>query len=86
MDDGYGSALHTELKRDVGARPGRYGAAAATGSLFQRYVFLSPGVLTGLLVVLPMFAILYVALSAIAGLKVSYHAFSKEMGPAAQKN
>ena len=85
MDDKYGSALHTELKRDVSAHPGRYGAAAQSGSLFERYVFLSPGVLVGLLVVLPMFSILYIALSAIAGLKVSYHAFSKEMGPAAQK-
>jgi hypothetical protein len=39
----------------------------------------------GLLIALPLFSILYVALSAIAGLKVSYHAFSKEMGPSAQK-
>jgi hypothetical protein len=104
MDSKYGSALHTELKRDVGAHPGRYGTAAQSASLFERYVFLSPGrfpfsanlkqdgglyfwvgVLVGLLAVLPIFLIVYIALSAIAGLKVSYHAFSKDMGPSAQK-
>jgi hypothetical protein len=43
MDNKYGSALHTDLKRDLGAHPGRYGAAAQSASLFERYVFLSPG-------------------------------------------
>jgi hypothetical protein len=34
---------------------------------------------------LPLLLLLYVALSALSGLKVSYYAFSKEMGPAAQR-
>lgn len=32
-----------------------------------------------------MFSMLYVGLSAVASLQVSYGAFDKEMGPAAQK-
>lgn len=39
------------------------------------------GLFTGLI----LFLILYVGISAVAGLEVSYYAFSKEMGPAAQK-
>ena len=39
----------------------------------------------GLMVALLLFIILYVGISAIAGLEVSYMAFSKEMGPQAQK-
>lgn len=39
----------------------------------------------GLSVSLLLFIILYVGVSAIAGLEVSYMAFSKEMGPQAQK-
>jgi hypothetical protein len=39
----------------------------------------------GLMVFILLFMILYVGISAVAGLQVSYFAFSKEMGPAAQK-
>lgn len=39
----------------------------------------------GLGVTLLLLSILYVGVSAIAGLEVSYMAFSKEMGPQAQK-
>jgi hypothetical protein len=39
----------------------------------------------GLTVTILLISILYVGLSAIAGLEVSYMAFSKEMGPAAQQ-
>lgn len=34
---------------------------------------------------IPMLMLLYIALSALSSLQVSYFAFSKEMGPAAQK-
>lgn len=43
------------------------------------------GIFMGLSVSLLLFIILYVGVSAIAGVQVSYQAFSKEMGPAAQK-
>lgn len=39
----------------------------------------------GLTVSLFLIGILYVGISAIAGLEVSYMAFNKEMGPQAQK-
>lgn len=39
----------------------------------------------GLLVSLLLVSILWVGISAIASLEVSYGAFDKEMGPAAQK-
>ena len=39
----------------------------------------------GLSVSVLLFLILYVGVSAIAGLEVSYMAFSKEMGPKAQQ-
>lgn len=39
----------------------------------------------GLFVGILLLSILYVGISAIAGLEVSYMAFSKEMGPQAQK-
>jgi hypothetical protein len=39
----------------------------------------------GIVVSILLFSILYVGISAISGLEVSYMAFSKEMGPAAQK-
>jgi hypothetical protein len=38
----------------------------------------------GLTISLLLFVMLWIAVSAIAGLEVSYMAFSKEMGPAAQ--
>lgn len=43
------------------------------------------GIFMGLTVSIMLFGILYVGVSAIAGLEVSYMAFSKEMGPQAQK-
>jgi hypothetical protein len=42
------------------------------------------GIFMGLTVSLLLLVILWVGVSAIAGLEVSYMAFSKEMGPAAQ--
>jgi hypothetical protein len=39
----------------------------------------------GLFVTLPLLMLLYIGLSALNSLKVSYYAFSREMGPAAQK-
>lgn len=47
--------------------------------------FTVSGIFMGLTVSLLLFSILYVGVSAIAGLEVSYGAFSKENGPQAQK-
>lgn len=43
------------------------------------------GLFMAFIAAIVMFAMLYVGLSAVASLEVSYGAFDKEMGPAAQK-
>ncbi|KAH7062089.1 BIG/ATPase V1 complex, subunit S1 [Macrophomina phaseolina] len=73
--------LHTEMKRALSSRT----RDAADVALFEKYQFLSPGIFMGVSVSIVLFLILYVGISAVAGLEVSYFAFSKEMGPAAQK-
>ncbi|CZT18255.1 uncharacterized protein RCC_04100 [Ramularia collo-cygni] len=87
----YHAIMHTDLKRDVGEE----GVEAAKETkeanpqdglpLFEKYQFLSPGIFMGLTISLLLGSILYVGVSAIAGLEVSYMAFSKENGPSAQK-
>lgn len=47
--------------------------------------YISIGLFMGLLVSLLLLSILWVGISAISSLEVSYGAFDKEMGPAAQK-
>ncbi|KAK4177630.1 BIG/ATPase V1 complex, subunit S1 [Triangularia setosa] len=53
--------------------------------LFEKYQFFTPGVFMALIVLVIVLAILTVGLKALASLEVSYGAFDKEMGPAAQK-
>ncbi|KAH9818537.1 BIG1-domain-containing protein [Teratosphaeria destructans] len=88
FDEPYPTALHTELKRHLNSHRRR----ATNGSndmqaglpLFEKYQFLSPAIFMGLVVTLILLLILWVGVSAIAGLEVSYAAFSKDTGPAAQ--
>ncbi|KAF2099140.1 BIG1-domain-containing protein [Rhizodiscina lignyota] len=84
MDDPFPSALHTDLKRDVNAHQSN-STVNSTLPLFERYEYFNPAIFTGILVAIPLFLILYTGISAVASLQVSYFAFSKEMGPAAQK-
>ncbi|RPB24857.1 BIG1-domain-containing protein [Terfezia boudieri ATCC MYA-4762] len=56
-----------------------------TGSLFKKYAFFTPGIWMGYLAAFFLISIVYVGLNALTSLKVSYGAFEKEMGPAAQK-
>ncbi|KAK0937593.1 hypothetical protein LTR29_010815 [Friedmanniomyces endolithicus] len=88
MDEPY-PTLHTDLKRDTRTYHVRQANSSAENPqshlpLFEKYKFLSPALFMGLTVSLILFSILYVGVSAIAGLEVSYAAFSKEMGPQAQ--
>lgn len=66
----------------IGSRAAGNGSSAP---LFVKYQFFTPGIFMGLISTLIMLAILYVGLSAVSSLQVSYGAFDKEMGPAAQK-
>ena len=76
-----------DLKRDLSTSKRDSGEKLILpeGPLFERYSFLSPGLFMGILVAVLLLSILYVGISAIAGLQVTYAAFDKEMGPAAQK-
>ncbi|KAF7192634.1 hypothetical protein HII31_06040 [Pseudocercospora fuligena] len=82
--------MHTDLRRDVETGFKRQAKKKSDNPqdelpLFEKYQFLSPGIFMGLVVFLLLFVILYVGITAIAGLQVSYMSFSKEMGPNAQK-
>lgn len=55
------------------------------GPLFDKYQFLSPGIFMGGLVGLILLSILYVGISALSGLQVTYGAFDKEQGQLASK-
>jgi hypothetical protein len=79
--------VHMDLKRQSGLAGVRDNNSTVYDSrpLFEKYQFLSPGLFMGLLVALILFAILSVGINAVASLQVSYGAFDKEMGPAAQK-
>ncbi len=84
------SPMHLDLKRDLSSTNMKRDTSGdkpvlPEGPLFERYSFLSPGLFMGILVTIMLLSILYVGISAIAGLQVTYAAFDKEMGPAAQK-
>jgi len=55
------------------------------GGLFHRYQFFTPAIFMGYIVFFLMLAILYVGVSAVGGIGVSYGSFDKEMGPGAKK-
>ncbi|KAJ6438687.1 ER protein BIG1 [Purpureocillium lavendulum] len=81
-------SLHMDLKRDMeGAHGARVdnGTQRDTRPLFEKYQFFTPGIFMGIVVALVLFSILGVGLRALGSLEVSYGAFEKEMGPAAQK-
>ena len=88
MDPMFQAPVHMELKRDLShhKRASNQNITLPEGSLFERYQYLSPGLFMGLLVTFILVSILYVAITGVASLQVSYAAFDKEMGPSAQKN
>ncbi|KAF1996032.1 hypothetical protein P154DRAFT_609532 [Amniculicola lignicola CBS 123094] len=84
MENAFGGAVQMELKRDLSAHR-RASNATKEGALFEKYQFLSPGLFMAFSAMIPLVLILYVGLTAITNLEVSYFAFSKEMGPSAQR-
>ncbi|KYK54316.1 uncharacterized protein DCS_06273 [Drechmeria coniospora] len=80
--------LHMDLKRDMQSVPNvpkKNETLRDTRPLFEKYQFFSPGIFMALIVALLLLSILYVGIKALSSLEVSYGAFEKEMGPAAQK-
>ncbi|KAL6851821.1 BIG1 domain-containing protein [Trichoderma novae-zelandiae] len=53
--------------------------------LFEKYQFFTPGIFMALITAVVLLSILSVGLRALGSLEVSYGAFEKDMGPAAQK-
>ncbi|KAL2269702.1 hypothetical protein VTJ83DRAFT_1886 [Remersonia thermophila] len=53
--------------------------------LFEKYQFFTPGIFMAFIVLAVLLSILGVGLKSLASLEVSYGAFDKELGPAAQK-
>lgn len=79
-------ASHMDLKRDDGAGVGvRKNNATDNRPLFEKYQFFTPGIFSGLIALIVILSILTVGLKSLASLEVSYGAFDKENGPAAQK-
>ncbi|KAJ3522515.1 hypothetical protein NM208_g12826 [Fusarium decemcellulare] len=80
--------VRMDLKRDVTdglMRRADNGSVIDNRPLFQKYQFFTPGIFMALITAIVLFSILSVGLRALASLEVSYGAFEKDMGPAAQK-
>ncbi|KAI1636910.1 BIG/ATPase V1 complex, subunit S1 [Biscogniauxia mediterranea] len=77
--------VHTELKRQLQGVVRRAGESNSKLGLFDKYQFFTPGIFMGLVVFIVLMSMLYAGISAVASLEVSYGAFDKENGPAAQK-
>ena len=73
-----------ELKRDLSSHAKRTNSTEE-GGLFEKYQYFTPGIFMGFAAIIPLFLILLVGIRALTSLEVSYFAFSKEMGPNAQK-
>lgn len=87
IDTTFQSPIHMELKRDFASHKRAPNSTAPVSSppLFEKYQFFGPGIFMGLIVTIVLLSVLYVAISGISSLQVSYAAFNKEMGPGAQK-
>lgn len=90
METPFKDTLHTELKRDVSAHQKvrmvvDKNESSNEGGLFETYQFLNPGLFMAFSATIPLVLILIVGIRALTSLEVSYFAFSKEMGPAAQR-
>ncbi|CAL8579779.1 hypothetical protein XPA_005510 [Xanthoria parietina] len=86
MDSSFSSSqAHMGIKRDFGAHGKRaeddQNVTLPDAPLFEKYQYFTPGIFMGLIVILPLFLILYVGISAVGSLQVSYAAFDREMGP-----
>jgi len=80
-------SMHIGLKRDLGLRAGNKteNQTMIDGPLFDKYQFFTPGIFMGFLVGFLLLSILYVGVSALASLQVTYAAFDKDMGQLAAK-
>ncbi|OAL29445.1 hypothetical protein AYO20_09182 [Fonsecaea nubica] len=89
MDSQIQESMHLDLRRDLGVHAGantaRNNQTMIDGPLFDKYQFFTPGIFMGYLVGFLLLLILYVAVSGVASLQVTYAAFDKEQGQLATK-
>ncbi|RYP88478.1 hypothetical protein DL770_004642 [Monosporascus sp. CRB-9-2] len=78
-------STHVELKRQLQHLGKRALNDTSNLPLFEKYQFFTPGIFMALFTLVVLLSILYSGISALSSLEVSYGAFDKEMGPAAQK-
>jgi hypothetical protein len=83
MESSFPETIQMELKRDLSSSAQR--SNSTQGGLFERYQYFTPGIFMGFAAIIPLFLILLVGIRALTSLEVSYFAFSKEMGPNAQR-
>lgn len=83
METSFDDAVHMELKRDTTSH--KRVASSKQGGLFEKYQYFSPGLFMIFSAMVPLVLILFVGFQALGSLEVSYFAFSKEMGPSAQR-
>ncbi|KAL8645413.1 MAG: hypothetical protein Q9226_007318 [Calogaya cf. arnoldii] len=87
MDSPFSSSQsHMGIKRDFSVHDKRAdendgNVTLPDAPLFEKYQYFTPGIFMGIIVILPLFMILYVGVSAVGSLQVSYAAFDREMGP-----
>ncbi|KAL4908136.1 hypothetical protein BDW74DRAFT_97497 [Aspergillus multicolor] len=81
--DQYQDTIHMDLKRDFSSHPRR--DDATNNSIFDEYQYFTPGIFMGLIATFFFVAILYVGLSALMSLQVSYAAFEKDTSSTVQK-
>ncbi|KAL4997225.1 BIG/ATPase V1 complex, subunit S1 [Aspergillus recurvatus] len=82
-NDPYQDAMHMDLKRDYSAHS--RSDDTTNKSLFDEYQYFTPGLFMGLIAAFFFIAILYVGLSALMSLQVSYAAFEKDSSSTVQK-
>ncbi|KAL9113738.1 MAG: hypothetical protein Q9227_002183 [Pyrenula ochraceoflavens] len=87
MNSEFQDSLHIDLRRDIESHQARKvdNQTMVEGPLFAKYQFFGPGLYMGFLTAILLLSILFVAIRGVASLQVSYAAFDKDMGPAAQK-
>ncbi|RYO87326.1 hypothetical protein DL766_007666 [Monosporascus sp. MC13-8B] len=78
-------STHVELKRQLQHLGKRALNDTSNLPLFEKYQFFTPGIFMAVFALVVLLSILYSGISALSSLEVSYGAFDKEMGPAAQK-
>ncbi|KAK4105115.1 BIG1-domain-containing protein [Parathielavia hyrcaniae] len=84
----FAGPVHIDMKRwaeDAEAVGNKKSNSTDNRPLFEKYQFFTPGIFMSFIVLAVLLSILGVGLKALASLEVSYGAFEKEMGPAAQK-